>query len=147
AGPLPAVARGDRIGALALAEESASIEDKSITLPGEPGGRVTGRKLFVNDAHVADELIVATRGGSGLNLFLLEARRPGITVLPMEAMAGDRPCEVSFADVVLRGEDTLGAPGRGWEMLRPALQAGALAPAAGVVGSPPRSPAIAAGRA
>ena len=70
---------------------------------------------------------MATRGGSGLNLFLLEARRPGITVLPMEAMAGDRPCEVSFADVVLRGEDTLGAPGRGWEMLRPALQAGALA--------------------
>jgi len=120
--------------AVALAEESASIDDKSITLPGEPGGRVTGRKLFVNDAHVADELIVATRGGSGLNLFLLEARRPGITVLPMEAMAGDRPCEVSFADVVLRGEDTLGAPGRGWEMLRPALQAGALARAAEMVG-------------
>jgi len=133
-GHLPALARGDRIGALALAEESASIDDKSITLPGEPGGRVTGRKLFVNDAHVADELIVATRGGSGLNLFLLEARRPGITVLPMEAMAGDRPCEVSFADVVLRGEDTLGAPGRGWEMLRPALQAGALARAAEMVG-------------
>jgi alkylation response protein AidB-like acyl-CoA dehydrogenase len=131
---LPALARGERIGALALAEESASINGESVTLAGEPGGRLSGRKLFVNDAHVADELIVATRGSSGLNLFLLEARRPGITVLPMEAMAGDRPCEVSFADVALRREDLLGAPGRGWEALRPALQAGALARAAEMVG-------------
>ncbi len=131
---LPALARGDRIGALALTEESASIDGKSITLAGEPGGRLSGRKLFVNDAHVADELIVATRGASGLNLFLLETRRPGITVLPMEAMAGDRPCEVRFADVVVGGEDVLGAPGHGWEALRPALQAAALARAAEMVG-------------
>ena len=131
---LPALARGDRIGVLALTEESASIDRESITLVGEPGGRITGRKLFVNDAHVADELIVATRGASGLNLVLLDARRPGITVLPMEAMAGDRPCEVSFSDVELREEDLLGAPGRGWEALRPALQAGALARAAEMVG-------------
>jgi 3-oxocholest-4-en-26-oyl-CoA dehydrogenase beta subunit len=131
---LPALARGERIVVLALTEESASIDRESIALAGEPGGRLSGRKLFVNDAHVADELIVAVCGASGLNLFLLEARRPGITVLPMEAMAGDRPCEVSFADVELREEDLLGAPGRGWEALRPALQAGALARAAEMVG-------------
>jgi 3-oxocholest-4-en-26-oyl-CoA dehydrogenase beta subunit len=131
---LAALASGERIVVLALTEESASIDGEAITLAGEPGGRLTGSKLFVNDAHVADELIVATRGASGLNVFLLEARRPGITVLPMKAMAGDRPCEVRFARVELRPEDLLGAPGRGWDTLRPALQAGALARAAEMVG-------------
>src|SRR5499425_1451036 len=131
---LPALARGERVGVLALTEESASIDGESITLGGEPGARLSGRKLFVNDAHVADELIVATRGTAGLNLFLLDARRPGTTVLPMAAMAGDRPCEVSFAGVELRPEDLLGAAGRGWDALRPALQAGALARAAEMVG-------------
>src|SRR5262249_56887474 len=97
-----------------LSEERASIDGESITLAGEPGGNITGRKLFVNDAHVADELIVATRGASGLTLFLLDARAPGISVLPMEAMAGDRPCEVSFAAVELRPQDLLGAAGGGW---------------------------------
>jgi len=77
---------------------------------------------------------VATRDASGLSLFLLDARRSGITVLPMEAMAGDRPCEVRFAGVELRAEDLLGAPRRGWDALRPALQAGALARAAEMVG-------------
>src|SRR5215467_5047321 len=114
---LPALARGERIGVLALTEESASIDGESITLAGEPGGRLSGRKLFVNDAHVADELIVATRGAAGLNLFLLDARRPGITVLPMAAMAGDRPCEVSFAGVELRAERLLSTSRRA----RPAL--------------------------
>src|SRR5262245_15358078 len=131
---LPALARGERVGVLALTEESASIDRESIALAGEPGGRLSGSKLFVNDAHVADELIVTTGGASGLNLFLLDARRSGITVLPMAAMAGDRPCEVRFVGVELRPEDLLGAPGRGWDALRPALQAGALARSAEMVG-------------
>jgi alkylation response protein AidB-like acyl-CoA dehydrogenase len=131
---LPAMARGDRLCVLALTEESASIDPEAVTLEGEAGGTLSGRKLFVNDAHVADDLIVVTRGAAGVNLFLLEARRPGVTVVPMEAMAGDRPCEVGFAAVELRAEDLLGEAGRGWGVLVPALQAGALARAAEMVG-------------
>src|SRR6267143_3415648 len=54
---LPAMARGDRLCVLALTEESASIDPQVVRLEGGPGGRLSGRKLFVNDAHVADELI------------------------------------------------------------------------------------------
>jgi alkylation response protein AidB-like acyl-CoA dehydrogenase len=131
---LPALARGERLGVLAIVEESGSLDRESIVLAGEPGHRLSGRKLFVNHAHVADDLVVVTRGASGTNLFLIEAQRPGVTVLPMEAMAGDRPCEVSFAGVEVRSEDLLGTAGHGWEALRPALQAGALARAAEMVG-------------
>src|SRR6266568_1818531 len=93
---LPAMASGERICVLAITEESASIDEAALGLTGAPGSRLDGRKLFVNDAHVADDLIVVTRGASGANLLLLDARLPGVTVLPMEAMAGDRPCEVEI---------------------------------------------------
>jgi alkylation response protein AidB-like acyl-CoA dehydrogenase len=131
---LPALAGGARLCVLALTEESASIVPEAIELGGEPGGRLSGRKLFVNDAQVADELIVVARGASGLSLFVLAARRPGVTVLPMAALAGATPCEVTFEGVELRADDVLGAPGRGWELLQPVLEAGALARAAEMVG-------------
>jgi alkylation response protein AidB-like acyl-CoA dehydrogenase len=131
---LPALATGERICALALTEESASIDEAALVLAGELGSKLDGRKLFVNAAHVADDLVVVTRGVSGANLFLLDARLTGIAVSPMEAMAGDRPCEVVFAGIDLKREDLLGGEGRGWECLAPALQAGALARAAEMVG-------------
>lgn len=131
---LPALASGERICVLAITEEGASLDEAAMALTGEPGGKVDGRKLFVNDAHVADDLIVVTRGGSGANLLLLDARQPGVTVLPMEALAGDRPREVVFAGVEVGAADLLGEAGRGWERLGPALRAGALARAAEMVG-------------
>ncbi len=131
---LPAMARGDGLCVLALTEESASIEPEAVRLEGEPEAKLSGRKLFVSDAHVADDLIVVARRAGSVNLFLLDARRPGVTVLPMEALAGDRPCEVNFAGVEVRAGDVLGEPGRGWDLLHPALQAGALARTAEMVG-------------
>jgi 3-oxocholest-4-en-26-oyl-CoA dehydrogenase beta subunit len=131
---LPAMARGDRLCVLALTEESASIEVEAVRLEGAPGSRLSGRKLFVNDAHVADDLIVATRSSRDVNLLLLDARRPGVVVLPMEALSGDRPCEVSFDGVEVRAGDLLGAAAHGWDALEGALQAGALARAAEMVG-------------
>jgi len=131
---LPSLARGERICALALTEDSASFERDGLGLEGDVGGKLTGRKLFVKDAHVADDLIVVTRGAAGPNLFLLETQRDGVAVAPMETIAGEKPCEVSFAGVELRPDDLLGAAGQGWELLRPALQAGALARTAEMVG-------------
>ncbi len=131
---LPAMARGDRICTLALTEDSASFEREGLGLEGEVGGKLHGRKLFVKDAHVADDLIVVTRGAAGANLFLLETQRPGVTVLLMETIAGEKPCEVSFAGVETRADDLLGKAGEGWELLPHALRAGALARTAEMVG-------------
>ena len=131
---LPALARGDRICTLALTEDSASFERDGLGLEGDVGGKLAGRKLFVKDAHVADDLIVVTRGAAGPNLFLLETQRAGVAVALMETIAGEKPCEVSFAGVETRADDLLGTAGQGWDLLHPALQAGALARTAEMVG-------------
>lgn len=55
---LPPMARGERICTLAITEESASFAPDAITLMGDVGGALNGAKLFVKDAHIADDLIV-----------------------------------------------------------------------------------------
>lgn len=135
---LPAMALGERIATTALAEESASFEPSAIRLPGEVGGTLDGRKLFVKDAHLAHHLIVLARGGGAFNLLLIDRERPGVTLVPLDVLSGEKLFEVAFADVRVRDEDLLGAPGRGWDLLAPALRAGALARTAEMVGSAQR---------
>lgn len=131
---LPAMALGQRVCTLALAEESASFEPEALAVRGEVGGRINGRKLFVKDPHLACDLIVAVRGDGGFNLLLLETDRPGVTRLPMETISGEKLFEVVFSDVEVRENDLLGPAGRGWELLVPALRVGALARSAEMVG-------------
>jgi alkylation response protein AidB-like acyl-CoA dehydrogenase len=130
---LPGLASGDRIATIALVEERGSFDPAAVTLACD-GGRLTGRKLFVKDAHVADHLIVLTRGGGGFNLFLLPSDQPGITRSPLESISGEKLFHVAFDGVPLAATDLLGAAGRGWERLAPALDAGALARSAEMVG-------------
>ena len=131
---LPALALGDRIATVAIMEERGSYEPEGIAVRAETPGRLIGRKLFVKDAHVASDVIVIARGGGGLNVLLLPADRAGITVLPLDAMGDEKLFEVSFADVEVRREDLLGAPGGGSDLLRPARRLGALARSAEMVG-------------
>ena len=61
---LPRIARGDTIMALALIEASVSYKPSAIRVQAEPqdgGYAIKGTKLFVNDASVADHLLVAAR--------------------------------------------------------------------------------------
>ncbi|HSF07702.1 MAG TPA: acyl-CoA dehydrogenase family protein [Methylomirabilota bacterium] len=132
---LPALAAGERIATLALVEEAGSFDPEALTLHCEVPGRLTGTKLFVKDAHVADDLIVALGGG---NLLLLPADRPGIARLPLDMLSGEKAFEVTFDAVEVRSADWLGAPGRGADALAAALTAGALARTAEMVGAAQR---------
>ncbi len=135
---LPALAAGERIATLALVEESASFDPEAVALDCDVPGRLTGRKLFVKDAHVADDLIVLVRGGGGLSLVLLPADRAGIVRLPLDTGSGERLFEVTFDGVEVHADDLLGPAGRGRELLAPALRAGALARTAEMVGAAQR---------
>ncbi len=133
---LPPMARGERICALALTEESASFVPDAVTLAGDIGGRLNGAKLFVKDAHIADDLIVVARNGNGLhlNLLLLEATTPGVSLLPLDVISGEKLFEVAFNDVPITEAMLIGQVGSGWDHLAPALQIGALARCAEMVG-------------
>src|SRR5262245_1634997 len=61
---LPALATGEQIATLALTEENSSSDPADVGLACTVPGRLSGRKLFVKDAHVAEHLIVAVREGA-----------------------------------------------------------------------------------
>jgi alkylation response protein AidB-like acyl-CoA dehydrogenase len=128
---LPALASGDRIVTLALVEDRGSFDPAAVTLTVDRAGRLTGRKLFVKDAHAADALIVVLRDGA----LLLPADRPGIARLPLETISGEKLFEVTFDAVEVREDDRLAGPR---DALTAALQAGALARTAEMVGAAQR---------
>jgi alkylation response protein AidB-like acyl-CoA dehydrogenase len=119
---------GERICTLALLEGSARLEP----------GRLSGRQLFVPDAHVATDVIVVASGPVGPTALLLPMDRPGIAAHPLDSMTGDKLFELGFTDVEIRGDDMLGAPGEAWALLSPALRVGALARSAEMAGAAQR---------
>jgi alkylation response protein AidB-like acyl-CoA dehydrogenase len=131
---LPLMAAGKRLCTLALVEESADFTPEAIQVQGVVGGHLNGRKLFVKDAHVADDLIVVVRSTSGYTLLLLETTHPGITLFPLDTISGEKLFEVSFIEVPIGRDILLGPAEHGWELLAPVLRLGALARSAEMVG-------------
>jgi alkylation response protein AidB-like acyl-CoA dehydrogenase len=129
---LPALATGERIATLALVEDGGSFDPRVLALGCEVPGRLTGRKLFVKDAHVASDLVVVLRGG---DLLLLPADRAGIARLPLDTLSGEKLFEVTFDGVEVRAQDGCV---RSTDALAAALTAGALARTAEMVGAAQR---------
>ena len=135
---LAGLAGGERICTLALLEEPGRLAPDQMTLPIAAPGRLSGRKLFVPDAHAATDVIVAGRGPAGPAALLLPMDRPGITAWPLDSMTGDKLFELTVAEVEVHADDRLGPAGAAWTVLGPALRAGALARAAEMAGAAQR---------
>ncbi len=125
---LASLAMGERICTLALLEGSAGLDP----------GRLTGRKLFVPDAHVATDVLVLASGPAGPTALLLPMDRAGIAAHPLNSMTGEKLFELVLADVEIRSDDLLGAPGEAWALLTPAVRVGALARSAEMAGAAQR---------
>lgn len=131
---LPPIARGEEIWTLALIEESASYNPAEINMPAVAKGDgyiLSGSKMFVADAHVANYMLVAARtGGSsaagGITLFVAETKDPGIKIELMPTMAGDRQFRVTFDKVSVPKSNVLGSAGKGWEIVDFILQRAAV---------------------
>ena len=128
---LSRVCDGSGLLTLAVAEASASYEAWGVeTAAAADGGDylLTGTKLFVPDAHVADVIIVAARtasGGapeSGVTLFLVPAGAAGLTVSPIRTIGSERQFEVSLDGVRISGGAVLGAVDGGWPIAERAIQ-------------------------
>jgi alkylation response protein AidB-like acyl-CoA dehydrogenase len=139
---LPKIATGDLVATLAWLEPSASWDATSITLaarPNDAGFVLNGVKLFINDGHIADYLLVAARtGGSGedgITLFVLEHNRAGIVVAPLNTMDQTRKLtEIRFTDVKASSADIVGEVGKGWKTLSQIIDRGKVMLAAEMVG-------------
>jgi len=128
---LPKVATGELIVTMAMAEPEVNEDPRFITTRAESrdGGYViTGSKLFVPYAHIADYMLVVARteGASGddkgLTVFIVEAKAAGINLTPLITIAADKQFEVVFDKVSVSDNDILGSLHQGLPLVKAVLR-------------------------
>ena len=122
---LPAVCSGERILALAIQEHgrfSPYTIETTATRDGD-GFRLSGRKLFVLDGHVANQIVVVARtSGSageraGLSLFVVDAGASGLGVERTELLDGRNAASVALENVGVDASRVLGTVDAGADLL------------------------------
>lgn len=138
---LPKITNGELILTLALTEPSgqyaaAGVEVRAVAEG--TGYHLSGTKLFVANAHIADRLICVARTADGatpeegITLFLVDGRCPACTLL--KTIAGDKLCEVVLDRVRVPSSNILGEVGKGWPLVEAILARAAIAQCAEMVG-------------
>lgn len=139
---LPKLASGDLIGTLVYMEPSGLWDANGIAMVARKDGAgfvLEGEKLFVNDGHVADCMLVAARtggqGAEGVTLFAIDSKRAGVSSTMLKTMDQTRKlAAVSFQGVKASAGDVLGEVDRGWPVLAAVIDRGKVALAAEMVG-------------
>jgi alkylation response protein AidB-like acyl-CoA dehydrogenase len=140
---LPGLVAGDQIFALALEEGPHHAPTRIATAAKKHGGgyRLSGKKTFVLDGHVADTLIVAARTSGGVNdrggitLFLVPARAPGVSRTRMIMVDSRNAAIVKLDEVEVADEAALGPIDGGSDVLEAVLDRARAGLAAEMLGS------------
>ena len=120
---LPAIAAGEAIGCLALAEGPQAPTPESLSTRAL-NGLLNGTKAPVVDGDVADFAVVAARDGRAVSLFLADLRGAGVSRVPLETVDPTRSvASITFANTPA---EPLGEPGAGWPLLERVLDRAAV---------------------
>jgi 3-oxocholest-4-en-26-oyl-CoA dehydrogenase beta subunit len=128
---LPKIAKGELILTLALTEPEADYEPGFIAtqaLKEQAGFSISGTKLFIQNAHIADYMLVVARtkkvsaSGEGISVFIVGGKTPGITCTPLVTVGGDKQFEVALNKVVSSTSGVLGGLHKGWPLVQSTLQ-------------------------
>jgi alkylation response protein AidB-like acyl-CoA dehydrogenase len=140
---LPKIAAGEVIMTLALTEPSAKWDADGVQLEAKKSGSdyvLNGTKLFVPDAHVTDNMIVAARTSKGkspeegVTLFFVDSKADGISYEVLKTIAADKQCEVTFKDVKIPADWVLGEVDKGWPIAERVKKLATVAACAYLVG-------------
>jgi len=145
---LPAMARGEKRGGLALTEPHAGSDVQSIrTVATRHGDEyvVSGSKMFITNAREGTMLAVAAKTDpdakpayAGISMFAVEKGEGGPTVsrnLKKLGYKGIDTCEVLFEDVPVPAANLIGgSEGHGFKQVMSALEVGRINVAARAVG-------------
>ena len=74
---------------------------------------ITGTKLFVSDAHIADWFLCLATNDNEASLFMIDSKSQGIRCNLLKTMASDKQCEVILDNVRVPATNILGEPGKG----------------------------------
>src|SRR5262245_31881462 len=114
---LPALARGEKLVTLAVAEAAAGAHPAAFTTVVRRRGKtlvVDGEKRHVLQGVTADALLVLARDGRGVSAVLVPADAPGVTVTAQRTFGKDRQSVVGFRRVTLPASALAGPAGGAW---------------------------------
>lgn len=140
---LNGIAAGELVVALALEESHRHAPYQIATRAREKDGvyKISGKKTFVLDGHVADKLIVVTRTAGkkdardGLTLFLIDRKTKGVKVTRTKMADSRNAANIQFRAVRVTPDQVLGTMGGGADVLDRALDAARIGLAAEMLGS------------
>jgi len=140
---LPKIASGEILMTLALTEPSGRYDPAGVEVKASADGDnyvIEGTKLFVLDAHVADDIICVARTqdnadkSQGISLFIVDVKSPGVSCRLLKSIASDRQCEVVFDKVFVPKENLLGELNQGWNLVERILVQAAASKCAEMLG-------------
>ena len=141
---LPAIASGETIATLAVAEDSGHWMPHGVSMTATKDGdrfNLNGSKSFVLDGHTAGTILVAARrpgstGEDGLSLFTVPGDAPGLTRRPLETVDETRKlARLTFENV---NADLIGTEGGAAAALKETLDIAAICLANEMVGGAER---------
>ena len=145
---LPAMARGEKRGGLALTEPHAGSDVQSIRTTAERRGdnyMLSGSKMFITNARHGTMLAVAAKTNpkaqpayAGISMFAVEKNESGPTVsrnIKKLGYKGIDTCEVLLDDLAVPATNLIGGvEGQGFKQVMSALEVGRINVAARAVG-------------
>ncbi|HKU94346.1 MAG TPA: acyl-CoA dehydrogenase family protein [Vineibacter sp.] len=142
---LPAMARGENIGAFLLTEPQAGSDTAAFRASARRDGRdfiLSGTKQFISngsEAGTALALVQTDRGADkrGFTIFILDPKASGYRVARVEDKMGQRTAhvaQIALEDLRVPEENVLGGVGGGYGTVMSALSEGRIAIAAQAVG-------------
>ena len=123
---LPPIIRGESYYCIGMSEPNSGSDLASIRTRAKKttqGWVINGSKIWTSKAHMSHFMIALVRTQpvdsekrhAGMSQFLIDMSAPGITVRPIQNMAGDAMFnEVFFEDVEVPEDMLVGEEGKGW---------------------------------
>ena len=129
---LPALSRGENIGALAMSEPGAGSDVVGMRLRAERHGHdfiLNGSKMWITNGPDADIYVIYAKtdpeaGSKGITAFIVERDTKGFSQSPKLdklGMRGSNTCELVFEDCVVAADQVLGKIGNGVGVLMSGL--------------------------
>lgn len=142
---LPALARGEKIGAFALTEPGAGSDPSGIRTVAARDGNdfvINGTKHFITGAGQAHLYLLfamtdPSKGTKGISAFIVEKGMPGLSFGPPEDKMGIRAShtgELIFRDCRVPAENLVGSEGEGYKIALTLLDGGRIGIGAQAVG-------------
>ncbi|MEU6723646.1 acyl-CoA dehydrogenase family protein [Nonomuraea wenchangensis] len=121
---LPPLLKGEEIWCQLFSEPSAGSDVASLQTTAtrtETGWIINGQKVWTSGAQHSDYGAIIARTDpsvpkhSGITMFIVDMRHPGVTVRPLVVATGHAPFnEVFFDDVEVSDDAVIGRVGEGW---------------------------------